>query len=217
MNEFTNWINVHWSNKLFIFSRISSALRFNGHDYCPSTNKIFRYALAFDRVGRIFCAFLFRLLNCNQHNGQLRGLYSVHVIGYVISLINQIHVFWFTLPCIVQFHLAITIPVHWIYSTMSVSLCKRARLLSLLLFSPFNIVDRRKQMEWRYKQFLRKWNICIHYILCNVWYYTNPDNFDNWIVIVPLMASSSLIGSYILYCIFDMVFRSELQVFWYAS
>lgn len=40
---------------------------------------------------------------------------------------------------------------------------------------------------------------------------TNPDNLDNWIVIVPLMESPSLIGSYILYCIFDMVFRRNYK------
>lgn len=234
-------------NKLVIFSRISSALRFND-------------TITVHRVQREIIPICFHRSNCieNAVRSVYISFFFFSLVHYWIAIITMdIAVrtvfsarywlcnfsdqsnpcIWFTLPCLVQFHFGYynSRPLNLLNQQSAIIIipfprsppCPRTHTFSALSLAsaphlfrafvrPFSLIYEPKQTIWR-KQFLRKmkyvYTLCIVQCLDRFGYYTNPDNIDNWIVIVRThVRCAALIGSHISYCIFDMGFFFFVRV-----
>lgn len=139
MNEFTNWINVHWSNKLFIFSRISSALPFNGTITVHRPTKYFdmlQHSIAF-RFIFFFFSRSFSIIELQST--QWESAWTVFVARYWLCKFSDQ-----SNPCIlIHFAVYRSIPFGY-YNSSPLNLFNNdilfaqalARLLSLFFCSP---------------------------------------------------------------------------------
>lgn len=139
-------------------------------------------------------------------------LYSWHVIGYVIPLVNQFTMYFDSLRlgrCIVQFssgcYYYYSSPLNLCTITFCLLFFVHLIHIELKWYVVYSAIDRytvwlnAHLTEW--VMYIKRMNDA-HKIVLSDFSYTNPDNFDNWIVIAALMPPS-----------LDSIHRDNIHIF----